>query len=124
MGDDHPLNVSVSQAGQAHTSPRAELLAIVIAIEQRRWPIHICSDNLGFVTAAKRLLAGDPTPTMKDNRDLWRRIKFRLNAKQKHIKITWVKGHAEDKDIQQGKSTLAHQNGNDSADVLANTGSR
>ena len=53
-GDDHPLNVSVSQSGQAHTSPRAELLAIVIAIEQGRWPIHTFSDNLGFVTAVKK----------------------------------------------------------------------
>jgi hypothetical protein len=40
-GDAHPLNASTNQAGQAHTSPRAELLAIVIAIEQSRWPIHI-----------------------------------------------------------------------------------
>ena len=40
-GDQHPLNASLHQAGQAHTSPRAELLAIVIAVEQSRWPIHI-----------------------------------------------------------------------------------
>ena len=33
-GDSHPLNASVHQAGQAHTSPRAKLLAIIIAIEQ------------------------------------------------------------------------------------------
>ena len=77
-GDSHPLNTSVHQAGQAHTSPRAELLAIVIAIEQSRWPIHIFSDNLGYVTAVQRLLAGEFTPTMKDDRYLWRRIQRRL----------------------------------------------
>ena len=123
-GDSHPLNTSVHQAGQAHTSPRAELLAIVIAIEQSRWPIHIFSDNLGYVTAVQRLLSGEFTPTMKDNRDLWRRIQRRLLPTQKHIKITWVKGHAGEIDIAKGNFTIAHQNGNNNADTLASEGAR
>ena len=54
-GIDHSLNTAVNQSGQAHTNPRAELLAMVIAIEQARWPIHIYSDNLGYVIATLKL---------------------------------------------------------------------
>ncbi len=60
-GLEHALNAQVSQGGQAHTSPGAELLAIAIAIEQARWPIHIFSDNQGYVAATQRLLNGEPT---------------------------------------------------------------
>ncbi len=88
--DHHPFNASIHQAGQAHTRPRAELLAIVVAIELSRWPIHIFSDNLGYVTAVQRLLAGEFTPTMKDNRDLLRRIQRRLRPSQKNIKLFFV----------------------------------
>ena len=123
-GDSHPLIASVHQAGQAHSSPRAELLAIVIAIEQSRWPIHSYSDKLGFETAVQRLLAGEFTPTLKDNRDLWRRIQRRLLPTQKHIIITLVKGHAGETDIAKGNSTIAHPNGNNHADTLANEGAR
>ena len=123
-GLDHPLNIQLAQGGQAHTSPRAELLAIVIAIEQARWPIHIFSDNQGFVRATQRLLKGEPTNALKDNHDLWGRISRRLHPNQKHIQITWIKGHAEDKHIIEGSSSIAHKYGNDAADLLANAGSK
>ena len=123
-GPYHPLNEKTNQSGQAHTSPRAELLAIVIAIEQARWPIHIFSDNQGFVIAVNKLLAGDHTPSLKNNVDLWSRISKRLHSKQKDILIALIKGHAVDKDIQEGKSSLAHQKGNNAADELANVGSK
>ena len=61
-GQDHPLNIQLAQGGQSHTSPRAELLAIVIAIEQARWPIHIFSDNQGYVIATQKFLKGEPSP--------------------------------------------------------------
>ena len=124
LGRRPPLNASVHQAGQAHTSPRPELLAIVIAIEQSRWPIHIFSDNLGYVTAVQRLLSGEYTSIMKDNRDPWRRVQRRILPTQKHINITWVKGHAGEADIAKGNSTIAHQNGNNNADTLADEGAR
>ena len=95
-GSDHPLNTSVILTGQAHTSPRAELLAIVIAIEQTGWPIHIFSDNRGYVIATQRLLNGDTTPSLRDNRDLWIRILKRLHSRQENIRISWIKGHAEE----------------------------
>ncbi len=119
-----PFKVKVNLSGQAHTSPRAELLAIALAIEQARWPIHIFSDNKGFVVATQRLLKGGPTTSLRDNQDLWGRIVRRLHAKQKNIKITWIKGHAEDKDIIEGSSSIAHKSGNDAADLPANTGSK
>ena len=81
-GVDHSLNTAVNQSGQAHTSPRAELLAIVIAIEQARWPIHIYSDNLGYVIATLKLLNGENTNSLKENVDLWARVKRRLNSEQ------------------------------------------
>ena len=81
-GPDHPLNTITNQSGQAHTSPRAELLAIVIAIEQARWPIHIFSDNQGFVIAVKKMLSGDQTPSLKNNVDLWANIDKKLHSKQ------------------------------------------
>ena len=123
-GIDHPLNTANNQSGQAHTSPGAEFVAIVIAIEQARWPIHIYSDNLGFVIATQKLLAGESTNLLKENFDLWARVKRRLNAKQKHIRITWIKGHATEADIKKGNSSIAHQKGNNEADTLENAGSK
>ena len=35
-----------------------------------------------------------------------------------------MKGHAIDKDIEQGNSTIAHPSGNNNADALATAGSR
>ena len=81
-------------------------------------------DNEGFVTATQRLLNGDPTPSLKDNRDLWGRVTRRLHVNQKNIQITWIKGHAEDKHTAEGSSSVAHKHGNDSADLLANAGSK
>ncbi len=121
-GREHPLNTAINQGGQAHTSPRAELLAIVIAIEQSRWPIHIYSDNFGFVVATQKLLSGEPTNALKDNFDVWARIKRRLNANRKHIRITWNKGHSTEADITKGNSSIAHHKGTNAADELANAG--
>ena len=59
---------------------------------------------------------------MNDNRDFWRRVQKRLLPTQKHIEITWVKGHAGEIDIQKGNSTIAHQNDNNNA--VASEGSR
>ena len=121
--EDHPLNTRVHQGGQAHTSPRAELLAIVIAIEQARWPIHIFSDNQGYVIAVSKLLSGNHTSSIKDNTDLWSRVLHKLHRRQRFIKISWIKGHATQEDIQKGTSSLQHQIGNNAADLLANAGS-
>ena len=81
-------------------------------------------DDLGYIAAVSKLLSDDHTPAMKDNVDLWRRVKHRLNSKQKNILITWIKEHATDKDTELGRSSALHQIGNDAADKLANAGSR
>ena len=124
LGTRPPPEHPIGARRQAHTSPRAELLAIVIAIKQARWPSHIFSDNQGFVRATQRLLKGEITNALKDNQDLWSRLSRRLHPKQKYIHITWIKGHAEDKHIIEGSSSIAHTYGNDAADSLANAGSK
>ena len=70
------------------------------------------------------MLNGELTAALKDNLDLWNRISRRLHASQKNIQITWIKGHAGDKDFLAGTSTPAHKIGNDAADLLANAGSK
>ena len=110
LGSRAPLNTAINQSGQAHTSPRAELLAIAIAIEQSRWPIHTHSDNLGFVVATEKHLAGEHTNSLKGKFVLWARVNRRLNSNQKHVRITWTKGHATEADINKGNSSMAHRN--------------
>ena len=46
------------------------------------------------------------------------------SAHAENIKITWVKGHAGEIDLQQVNSTIAQQNGKNKADTLANEGAR
>ena len=48
----------------------------------------------------------------------------KTSAHAENIKITWVKGHAGQVDIDKGNSTIAHQNGNNNADTLANKGAQ
>ncbi len=61
--------------------------------------------------------------SLKDNRDLRGRILRRLHAKNGNIKITWIKGHAQE-NVNEGNSSIAHKVGSDSADLLANAGSK
>ncbi len=49
---------------------------------------------------------GSQPSSLKDVFDLWARVRRRLNAKQKDILITWIKGHAADIDIQKGTPQL------------------
>ena len=79
---------------------------------------------MGYVIATQKLLAGESTNSLKDNFDLWARFKRRLNDKQKHMRITWIKGHATDADIKKGNSSIAHLKGNNEADSLANAGAK
>ena len=71
-----------------------------------------------------KLLDGESTPSLKDNVDLWARVRRRLNATQNYILITWIRGHAVDIDIQKGNSAIAHQHGNNQAYLLADAGSK
>ncbi len=47
-----------------------------------------------------------------------------ISADAENINITWAKGHAGEIDILKCNSTIAHQNGNNNADTLANEGAR
>ena len=51
-------------------------------------------------------------------------MRRRLNARQKYILITWIKGHAADIAIQKLNSSIAHQYGNNQADLLADAASK
>ncbi len=72
----------------------------------------------------QQLLNRESTPSLNDNFDFWARVRRRLNAKQKDILITLIKGHAVDIDIQKGNSSIAHRHGNNRAHLLANAGSK
>ena len=55
--------------------------------------------------------------------DLWSTMERIIKHKGAHsMRISWVKGHAQQKHIDQGLSSEQHKTGNDRADVLADRG--
>ena len=122
FGEDSPLNLSEPLLGEKQTNQRAELTAIIKALE------IIDSDrNVLVITDSKYAMKG-LTEWMKnwkkngwknaknkpvENKDLWVKLDNLLetseNEKRRTVKFEWVKGHSKDK-------------GNTEADKLATFG--
>ena len=55
--------------------------------------------------------------------DLWQMLEKIIKSKGKHaLRVTWCKGHANQKHIDSGITTATHKAGNDEADLLADRG--
>ena len=85
-------------------------------------------DNLNVARTFGRLLDKDclakPLPLVKDG-DLVSLVQYMICTRgRKTVRVTDVKGHAEDADVEQGRVQLEDQLGNAEADTAADLGRR
>ena len=74
---------------------------------QAYWPCHLGIDNLNVAGSISRLLDHDslvkPLPFVKDC-DLVALVQYMIRSRGREtVRVTKVKGHAEDVDVQQGR---------------------
>ena len=95
---------------------------------QAYWPCHLGIDNLNVARSIGRLLDRDslvkPLPLVKDG-DVIALAQYMIRTGGREtVRVTKVKGHAEDVDVQQGRVRLVDQQGNAEADTAADLGRR
>eukprot|EP00972_Heterocapsa_arctica_P010784 1581608-Heterocapsa_arctica.AAC.1 len=117
--DEDNFNEHGPLKGKRQCSDRAEVRALVAALEKAENQIEVITDNQYVRDTAQYIAAGGTVHKGKHS-DLWHRIKC-LNHKLGHIR--WVKAH-----LKQEKATAAgvcygDWFGNNEADIQANKGS-
>ena len=95
---------------------------------QAYWPCHLGNDNLNVAKSIGRLLAHDslvkPLSLVKDG-NLIALLQYMIRTCGRDtVRVSKVKGHAEDVDVQQGRVRLVDQQGNAEADAAADLGRR
>eukprot|EP00972_Heterocapsa_arctica_P042511 6265705-Heterocapsa_arctica.AAC.1 len=75
--------------GRDQGSDRAEVIALVAALEKTTSCIEVITDNQYVRDTAKYLLAGGHV-LKGEHSDLWQRVRDRI---EKFIRIRWVKAH-------------------------------
>ena len=113
--------------GVMQTVQRAEFWGAIVAL-QAYWPCHLGIDNLNVARSIGCLLDSDclskPLPLVKDG-DLIALARYMIRTRGRDtVRVTKVKGHAEDVDVQQGRVRLLDKQGNAEADNAADLGRR
>ena len=113
--------------GVMQTVQRAEFWGAIVAL-QAYWPCHLGIDNLNVARAIGRLLDKDclvkPLPLVKDG-DLVALVQYMIRTRGwETVRVTKVKRHAEDSDVQHCRVRLEDQLGNAEADTAADLGRR
>ena len=113
--------------GALQTVQRAEFWGALLAM-QAYWPCHLGIDNLNVVRSIGRLLVfgclAKPLPLVKDG-DLVALVQYMIRTRGRDtVRVTKVKGHAEDDDVQHGRVRLMDQQVNVEADIAADLGRR
>ena len=113
--------------GVMQTVQRAEFWGAIVAM-QSYWPCHLGIDNLNVARTIGRLLERDsmvkPLPLVKDG-DLVALVHYMIRTwGRETVRVTKVKGHAEDVDVQQGRVHLVDQQRNAEAGTAADLGRR
>ena len=57
-----------------------------------------------------------------DHEDFWNMLADEIRSRPTTVKVSWVKGHAKQIDIDRGRTTHEDKHGNDGADALAVAG--
>ena len=111
FGDDDPRNICGRLKGDKITNNRAEMMAIVAALENcdKKKSLEIRSDSHYTINAVVNYAFSDPTKT--ENIDLIKRIMDLKSQYTAGVKFVWVKGHA-------------NEHGNEMADKLSDMGRR
>ena len=117
-GDSKSDAAAWSLPGPVQTVYRAELFAILVALEIFRGDVEIVSDCTGVVDEAERIREGGAVSPTSRHADPWFRYKATLEAGGLgRVLVRWVPSHEkEDAD----RITPEDRNGNDQADKLAN----
>ena len=113
--------------GVMQTVQRAEFWGAIVAL-QEYWPCHLGIDNLNVVRSIGCLLDADclakPLPLVKDG-DLVALAQYMIRTRGRDtVRVTKVKGHAKEDDVQHGRVRLMDQLGNVEADTAADLGRR
>ena len=113
--------------GVVQTVQRAEFWGAIIALPAYG-PFHLGIDNLDVARSIGRLLDRDslvkPLPLVEDG-DLIALVQYTIRTRGREtVRVTKVKVHAEDVDVQQGRVRLVDQQGNAEADAAADLGRR
>ncbi len=113
--------------GTRCSSWRSEVSAGISAASEPG-PVHQATDSLAYQRKVTRLLKGECLTSKKpwqiqQDGDLRQIMENVIKEKgPKSIKVTWVKGHATEQHLLEGKSTPLLALGNDTADRLAEKG--
>ena len=109
------------------TVQRAEFWGAIVAL-QACWPCHFGIDNLNVARSIGCLLDSDclskPLPLVKDGELIALARNMIRTWGRETVRVTMVKGHAEDVDVQQGRVRLLDQQENAEADAAADSGRR
>ena len=113
--------------GVMQTVQRAEFWGAIVAL-QAYWPCHLGIDNLNVARSIGRLLDNDclakPLSLVKDG-DLVALVQHMIRTRGRDtVRVTKVKGHANDDDVQHGRVRLLDRLGNVEADIAADLGRR
>ena len=113
--------------GVMQTVQRAEIWGAIHAV-QAYWPCHLGIDNPNVARTVGRLLDRDclakPLLLVKDG-DLVALVQYMIRTRGRGtLRVTKVKGHAEDSDVQHGRVRLEDQLWKAEADAAADLGRR
>ena len=121
------VEVFASVPGPLQSVQRAEMWGVVLALQSSR-AVHLGVDNLGVVRHVDRLLRGcrGPKPfELVNDGDLLLLIEHMLNRRGLDtVRVSKVKGHADDAMVLHGQVRRDDRLGNDAADEAADFGRR
>ena len=89
----HPRAVSKPLSGSEQSAQRAEVRAILAALQIENRPLHIFSDGSYAVDQMQNLLNGMFLSVDGEHIDLWKRIQILLSLRYHPLQISWTKGH-------------------------------
>ena len=116
-----------SVPGPLQTVQRAELWGVVLALQSSR-AVHLGVDNLGVVRHVDRMLRGSRGPKpfeLVNDGDLLLLLEHMLSRRGLDtVRISKVKGHADDAMVLHGQVRQDDRLGNDAADEAADFGRR
>ena len=115
-----------SATGHRSSSTRTELAAGIVAATNSIG-IHQGSDSMAYVKKFNQIRDGDFRPkrpwNLQTDGDLWEILDNILKGRgPASLKVSWCKGHATQKHIDENKTSVEKKAGNDMADVNATKG--
>ena len=127
VGVDHSCRAFVSVPGPLQTVQRAELWGVILALQSNK-AVHVGVDNLGVVRHVGRLLDGLPPSVpfeLVTDGDLLVLIRRMIDLRGGDtVRITKVKGHADEGMVADGRVRVLDRLGNNAADEAADFGRR